>query len=48
MKRKKSDDDENNRMSLVFNKVERKFEEKPWKDIVLGDIVKVKALIQYL
>ena len=41
-KRKKSDDEENNRICMVYNKEERRFEVKHWKEIKLGDIVKVQ------
>lgn len=40
-KRKKSDDEENKRKCLVFNKSISNFEDKLWADIILGDIVKV-------
>jgi len=40
-KRKRSDDEENNRKCRVFNKHNSNFEEKLWRDITLGDIIKV-------
>ena len=41
MKRKKSDNEENNNFCLVYDKKQRQFVNKKWKEIVLGDIVKV-------
>ena len=40
-KRKKSDTEENNKISHVYNKEQNTFIEKKWKDIKLGEIVKV-------
>lgn len=40
-KRKKSDDEENNRKCFVYNKNICNFEEKFWRDIEMGDIIKV-------
>lgn len=40
-KRKVSDDEENYRACLIFNKEKSVFEEKRWNDIRLGNIVKV-------
>ena len=41
-KRKKSDDEENNKLALVFDKLLNKFIFKKWAEIKLGDIIKVK------
>ena len=41
-KRKKSDDQENNKNALIYNAKKRNFVKKQWKDILLGDIIKVK------
>lgn len=40
-KRKRSDDEENNRKCQVFNSQKAVFEEKLWRDVRLGDIIKV-------
>lgn len=40
-KRKKSDKTENNKTTLVYNKVIKDFEYTNWKDIYQGDIIKV-------
>ena len=40
-KRKKSDTEENNKITLVYNKEKNDFIEKKWKDIKLGEIVKI-------
>jgi len=40
-KRKRSDDEENMRKCFVYNKQISNFEEKFWRDVILGDIVKV-------
>jgi len=40
-KRKKSDDEENNKESFVFDDSKGKFERKKWSEIKLGDIIKV-------
>ena len=42
-KRKKSDIEENNKITLVYNKDERKFVFKKWRDIKLGEIVKINC-----
>ena len=41
-KRKVSDDEENNRKCLIFNRELRKFEKKRWSDVYLGKIVKIQ------
>ncbi len=41
-KRKKSDDEENNKECLIFNKVSRSFNPHKWKDIQAGDIIKIR------
>ena len=41
-KRKRSDDKENNKKALVYNSQMKSFEEKLWKEILIGDIIKVK------
>ena len=41
-KRKKSDDKENNKNTLIYNSKKQNFVKKQWKDILLGDIIKVK------
>jgi magnesium-transporting ATPase (P-type) len=41
-KRSKSDNEENNKITLVFDKERNKFIEKKWENIKLGDIVKVR------
>lgn len=43
LRRKKSDDQENNKKCLVYNKKIKIFEEKIWEDIKTGDIVKVQS-----
>ena len=40
-KRKKSDDQENNKITLIYNSQKSQFEKKLWKDILIGDIIKV-------
>ena len=40
-KRKKSDNEENNKITLVYNKEKNDFIEKKWRDIKLGEIVKI-------
>ena len=40
-KRKKSDEEENNNVCLVFDNKTNQFVSKKWKEIALGDIVKV-------
>ena len=41
-KRKKSDDQENNKNTLIYNGKKKNFVKKHWKDLLLGDIIKVK------
>jgi len=41
-KRKVSDDEENKRECLIFNKEQRRFEAKTWSDVSLGNIVKIR------
>ena len=41
-KRKKSDDEENNRTVEVFDSIKKKFVSKKWKNIYVGNIVKIK------
>ena len=41
LKRKKSDDDENNRNVFIYNRYHCVFEKKKWMDVVIGDIIKV-------
>jgi len=41
LKRKKSDDLENNKKTFVFDKEKNFFTEKPWEDIKVGDIVRI-------
>ena len=41
-KRKKSDDQENNKRTLIYDANKRNFVKKKWKDVLLGDIIKVK------
>jgi len=41
-KRKKSDDQENNKNTLIYSSRKKNFIKKQWKDILLGDIIKVK------
>ena len=41
-KRKRSDDKENNKKALVYNSQMKSFEQKLWKEILIGDIIKVK------
>jgi phospholipid-transporting ATPase len=45
-KRKKSDNEENSRKILVFEK--DKFIHKEWKDILVGNIVKVRLIYKFL
>ena len=40
-KRKKSDTEENNKITLVYNKEKNDFIKKKWRDIKLGEIVKI-------
>ena len=40
--RKRSDDKENNKKALVYISQMKSFEEKLWKEILIGDIIKVK------
>ena len=40
-KRKESDNKENNSKCQIYNSESKKFEEKKWKEIIIGDIVKV-------
>ena len=47
-KRKKSDDEENNRKVEVYDLDKEKFIIKKWKDIFVGNIVKIKKLYKYL
>ena len=39
--RKKSDNEENNKITLVYDSISKSFYPKKWKDIKLGEIVKV-------
>lgn len=41
-KRKKSDDEENNRTCLLFNREINTFEERKWHEVKLGDVIKVR------
>ena len=41
-KRKKSDDKENNKKTLIYKKKKKNFIKKKWKDVLIGDIIKVK------
>lgn len=41
-KRKKSDDEENNKLVLYFNKKTEDFEEIRWEQLKLGDVIKIK------
>ena len=41
LKRKKSDDEENNRSVLIYNPIIEQFEKKKWKNIKKGNIIKV-------
>jgi len=41
LKRKRSDDIENNKKCYVFDRQNNFFIEKPWEDIQVGDIVRV-------
>ena len=41
-KRKKSDDTENNKNTLIYKYKKRSFVKKFWKDVLVGDIIKVK------
>ena len=41
-KRKKSDDQENNKKTLIYNSKKKNFVKKLWKDVLIGDIIKVK------
>ena len=46
-KRKKSDKKENNSECQVYNSNNKKFEKKQWRDIKLGDIIKVENNQQF-
>ena len=39
----KADDEENNSKCIVFNKLTGNFEERNWRSIQIGDLVKVKS-----
>ena len=41
-KRKKSDDKENSKNCLIYNFKKQNFIKKKWKDVLIGDIIKVK------
>ena len=41
-KRKKSDDKENSKNILIYNFKKRNFVKKKWRDVLVGDIIKVK------
>ena len=41
-KRKKSDDKENSKNTLIYSYKKRNFVKKKWKDVLIGDIIKVK------
>ena len=41
-KRKKSDDEENNRKVEIYDLDQKQFVSKKWKDIIVGNIVKIK------
>jgi phospholipid-transporting ATPase len=41
-KRHKSDNQENTRKALVYDKISKEFIKVPWKDIKVGQIVKVE------
>ena len=40
-KRKKSDDEENSKLTYIYNPLNKCFDKKQWKDIKLGDIIKI-------
>ncbi len=42
MKRHKSDDQENNRMAQVYDKLNKEFVKIPWRQVKVGQIVKVE------
>jgi phospholipid-transporting ATPase len=44
-KRKKSDDEENNRKVEVYDIEKKDFVIKRWKNIIVGNIVKIKKII---
>ena len=41
-KRKKSDDQENSKGTLIYSFNKKNFVKKKWKDVLIGDIIKVK------
>ena len=41
-KRKKSDDKENSKNTLIYNAKKKNFVKKQWRDVLIGDIIKVK------
>ena len=41
-KRKKSDDQENSKNTLIYSFKKKNFIKKKWKDVLIGDIIKVK------
>ena len=41
-KRKKSDDKENSKSTLIYNAKKKNFVKKQWRDVLIGDIIKVK------
>lgn len=41
-KRKKSDDKENSKSALIYNAKKKNFVKKQWRDVLIGDIIKVK------
>ena len=41
-KRKKSDDKENSKTTFIYNFNKKNFVKKKWKDVLIGDIIKVK------
>lgn len=47
LKRKASDDEENNKTSFYFNNQTNKFQEIKWKNITLGMIIKIKENDQF-
>jgi len=46
-KRKKSDKKENNSVCFIYDKMTKTFEQKQWRDIKLGDIIKVENNQQF-
>lgn len=42
LKRKRSDDDENNRKCKVYDRVKNSFIETKWSEIKLGDVIRVE------